>query len=390
MTMLRRHRPRRFRPLLLPLLLTGCASTATLPARYADQDYWRRYLTALPDGGVLAAAPVVEERWTWRGLSVHLDRLEPDTTHTTPRGTVILVHGGGGNGRLVMAVGPALARDGWRVVAPDLPGYGLTTPADTPATVSQWTALVAELARTLRQETRAPVFLFGLSVGSWVAYNAVAGGAPVDGIAVTMLGDPQDGDVVRAVAGSWWKARLLLPLGRVTAPVSDRMRVRLAQLVPLEGMSNDTALVRLLRDDPLIGRRPVRLGLLRSFAQMRLAVPPERYAGPPVLIVHPGADRWTPAALTRRSYARLAGRKRMVELEGGSHLPAEPAAWARMVEELRAFFAARAAVTRVTGRAPGTPQPRPASRSPAHAETRPSPGTEWPAGSVATGRLAPA
>lgn len=328
-------------PLLLPLLLTGCASSATLPARYADHDYWRRYLPALPDGAALAAAPVVEERWAWRGLSVHLDRLEPDTT---PRGTVILVHGGGGNGRLIMAVAPALARDGWRVVAPDLPGYGLTTPADGAATATQWTALVGDLARSLREDTRAPVFLFGLSVGSWVAYNAAAQGAPVDGIAVTMLGDPQDADVVRAVSGSWWKARVLLPLGRVTAPVSDRVRVRLARLVPLAGMSDNRALVRLLRDDPLIGQRPVRLGLLRSFAQMRLAVPPERYAGPPVLIVHPGAEWWTPAALTRRTSARLAGPKRMVELEGGGHFPVEPAAWARMVEELRAFFAAPAAV----------------------------------------------
>lgn len=322
-------------------MLAGCASSATLPARYADHDYWRRYLPALPDGAALAAAPVVEERWAWRGLSVHLDRLEPDTT---PRGTVILVHGGGGNGRLIMAVAPALARDGWRVVAPDLPGYGLTTPANTPATATQWTALVEDLARSLREETRAPVFLFGLSVGSWVAYNAAAQGAPVDGIAVTMLGDPQDADVVRAVSGSWWKARILLPLGTLTAPVTDRLRIRLARLVPLVGMSPDTALVRRLRDDPLIGRRPVRLGLLRSFTRVRFVVPPERFTRVPVLIVHPGADRWTPPALTRRTYERLAAPKRMVELEGGGHFPVEPAAWARMVEELRAFFAAPAAV----------------------------------------------
>jgi alpha-beta hydrolase superfamily lysophospholipase len=319
-----------------------------LPRTYAEHGYWRRYLPSLPDGGAaLVAAPLVEERWAWRRHAVHLHRLEPAGV---ARGTVIVVHGGGGNGRLVMASGPELAADGWRVVAPDLPGYGLTTPADPRATdartmVAEWTALVHDMAVRFRAETGAPVFLVGHSVGSWVAYNAAAAGAPVDGIAVTMLGDPASPDVVRAAAGSWWKARLLLPLGDLAAPVIAPIPVRIGHMVALGHISHDPRLVRVIREDPLIGRRWVRLGLLRSFVRMRFAVPPERFTAAPVLVVHPGADPWLPAALTHATYARLAAPKRMVELEGAGHFPIEPAAWATLHAELRAFLAAPRAVT---------------------------------------------
>lgn len=38
---------------------------------------------------------------------------------------VIVLHGGGGNGRVVMTLGSMLHESGAEVVAPDLPGYGL-------------------------------------------------------------------------------------------------------------------------------------------------------------------------------------------------------------------------------------------------------------------------
>jgi alpha-beta hydrolase superfamily lysophospholipase len=254
---------------------------------------------------------------------------------------VVLVHGGGGNGRLLMRFARPIVEAGWTVVAPDLPGFGLTPPLDGAGVrVTDWVAVVRELTRSLRAESAGPVFLVGMSVGSLVAYDAAATGAPVDGIAVTMLPDPGDRRVRRAMAGSWWTATVLAPLGRMTAPATDGLRVRLRHMVPLDLMTTDTAVVRLLREDPLIGGRAVRIGLLRSFLEMRLAVPPSAFDRVPLLLVHPGDDRWTPLALSRPTFDRVCAPKRLLVLDGAPHLPVAPAhAWATMHEALRRFFA---------------------------------------------------
>ena len=56
----------------------------------------------------------------------------------------------------------------WRVVAPDLPGFGETPPSDgSEASVDGWADLVAEL---LRQLGLGPVVVGGLSMGGYVAF----------------------------------------------------------------------------------------------------------------------------------------------------------------------------------------------------------------------------
>lgn len=65
-----------------------------------------------------------DESWMeWRGHQVHLDRQIPARY---PMGTLVLVHGAGGNGRLLAPLGSIALERGWTVVAPDMPGYGMT------------------------------------------------------------------------------------------------------------------------------------------------------------------------------------------------------------------------------------------------------------------------
>ncbi|CAN5896434.1 hypothetical protein BH11MYX3_BH11MYX3_33150 [soil metagenome] len=50
---------------------------------------------------------------------------------------------------------------------------------------------------------------------------------------------------------------------------------------------------------------------------------PEDFRVCPVLLAHPGVDRMTDIALSRRFFERLAAPKRMVVLDGASHMPTE-------------------------------------------------------------------
>ena len=57
----------------------------------------------------------------------------------------------------------------------------------------------------------------------------------------------------------------------------------------------------------------------------------------PVLLAHPGADRWTPAELSDALFARLAGPKRFVMLEGCGHYPLEEPGLGQLESAFRDF-----------------------------------------------------
>jgi pimeloyl-ACP methyl ester carboxylesterase len=60
----------------------------------------------------------------------------------------------------------------------------------------------------------------------------------------------------------------------------------------------------------------------------------------PLLLVHPGADAWTPVELSRRTLGQLRGRKRLRVLSNGSHLPVERPAYDELEAEFAGFLAA--------------------------------------------------
>ena len=113
--------------------------------RYETSESWRRYRTLLAErAGLAPEAEAEEQEALVRGHRLHLDHWRPAAT---PRGTVILVHGGGGNGRVLAPFARLATEAGWEAVAPDLPGYGLTRPAaDFRGDYGEWPAVVAELA----------------------------------------------------------------------------------------------------------------------------------------------------------------------------------------------------------------------------------------------------
>ena len=305
------------------------------PSYTSDATHWRQYQPHLPPELRLDEHTTpTEEWWTWRGKAVHLDRFP------SPRAgsCVIVLHGGGGYGRMLAPLGRAIHEAGHEVVLPDLPGYGLTEADAAAVRYPDWVALVVDLIGH-EQSAGRRVVLFGLSMGGMLAFHAAAAAAPgaVAGVAATTLMDPRVPEVRRG-AGRFPTPAVLLRSG-----FADGVRLPMPLLAPIERMSSDPEINRLCRRDPQGGGRRVALGLMRSWMTYEPAGEPEEFDRCPVLLVHPLADRWTPPAWSRAVLDRIAGPTRFVGLERCEHWPTEQPGRGVLFDELRAFVSAVAA-----------------------------------------------
>ncbi|MGV0813884.1 alpha/beta hydrolase [Mycolicibacterium boenickei] len=89
-----------------------------------------------------------------------------------PAPTVVLLHGGGVDSAALSwgGIGPRLAQAGYRVIAPDHPGYGQSPPAPVPATQENLVAYVGEFVDGLGLESYA---VGGLSLGGGMTIGHV-------------------------------------------------------------------------------------------------------------------------------------------------------------------------------------------------------------------------
>jgi 3-oxoadipate enol-lactonase len=86
------------------------------------------------------------------------------------RPTVLLIHGLGATSDSWQLQTPALAAAGYRVLAPDLPGFG-QSPYAPPLTIP---GMASRLERLLRGLNAAPTYLVGISMGGTVALQLAA------------------------------------------------------------------------------------------------------------------------------------------------------------------------------------------------------------------------
>ncbi|MDV3127324.1 alpha/beta hydrolase [Mycobacterium sp. 21AC1] len=92
--------------------------------------------------------------------------------HENPTQTVLLLHGGGVDSASLSwgGIGPRLAAAGYRVIAPDHPGYGHSPAAQLPVTQERLVAYVGELADAL---DLADYAIGGLSLGGGMTIGHV-------------------------------------------------------------------------------------------------------------------------------------------------------------------------------------------------------------------------
>lgn len=285
---------------------------------YDSHAMWRAYQAHFPARLRCTEAPS-EEYWRWRGLDVHLDRV---TAPASPIKLIVL-HGAGAYGRVMAPAAVLAQRYGYETVAPDLPGYGLTRVPRRDMTYPLWIDCVTDLIEMERARDGKPIVLFGVSLGGLLAYQAAARSPHVVGLIATTLADPRETAVRRGfarfallgTAGLWLLERL--------ARITDGLPLPMAAMSRMQHISNKPALSAIVMRDRLGGGNWVPARFLRTLMTTPPAVEPEQFTSCPVLLAHPGVDRMTDIALSRRFFDRIAAPKRMVVLDGASHMPTE-------------------------------------------------------------------
>lgn len=281
------------------------------------------YVACLPEPWRQQAEAEPESTWwRWRDANIHVARVR----NPAARVRMVILHGGGGHAYALWPLAALAAAVGYEVLLPDLPGYGRSEVPDLGSVRYQhWVDCVSDLLRAETADDPRPLVLAGASMGGMLAYAAAARTAVVSHLLVTCLLDPADA-VTWPALNRWGGAttlRLLRPLLRRVGPRLGRWRVPLRWLVPMDTIANQPELARLCLTDPRGGGGRIALGFLSSYLFSELERPPEAFQAPPVTLVHPGDDRWTPPAMSLGFFDRIAAPKRYVLLENAGHFPVE-------------------------------------------------------------------
>jgi pimeloyl-ACP methyl ester carboxylesterase len=252
---------------------------------------------------------------------------------SAPGPTLVLVHGLGGSHLNWSLLAPQLTPLA-RVLALDLPGFGMSRPTRRPATVRR---NVAVLTRFVQETAGPPVVLVGNSMGGLVCAQFAAR-APdlVRGLVLLDPALPAPSRVLGSPATAVTLALHALPgVGerlrrahrrRLGARATVRETLHLCgvdeQSLPAELVNRSIALVE--RQTDVAGFDRVFLSASRSLAWSLVRA--RRYRAiqssivAPVLLVHGDEDRLVPVSAARAT-AQAHPAWRFVELPGVGHLP---------------------------------------------------------------------
>lgn len=251
------------------------------------------------------------------------------TPPSRPERTVLLLHGGGTDSASLSwgATGPELAEAGYRVIAPDHPGYGHTPSAPWRMTQERLVAHVGEVADALALGRYA---IGGLSLGGGMTIGHVlqrpdrVTGAMLFGSYGIMprLGDGRTARVAHLISWTLVRSGLMTPLMRAYASSPARMARGLRGLVRDDDRRTPELIAEVVhesrrehaleafegwqRDEVLPGR--LRTDYSPRLGDVRL----------PTLLVHGERDAGVPLAAAQ-SAATLLPDARLVVAPGAGH-----------------------------------------------------------------------
>jgi len=249
---------------------------------YNDHPQWREFQEYFPEEfRVKDGEEPQEEYWDWKDYSVHLDRYVPKTDDQKIK--IILVHGGGGNGRLLGPIGAVMRDYGFECVAADMPGFGLTE-IRKPNSYQTWVELVDALINKEVEGSDKKVMLCGISLGGMLSYHAACLNKNVAGLMVSSLADTKKKEVQIQLS----KNKIIGKLGAKSLStfkgLTDNMKVPIKMTTKMWAMANDPSFVSKLKKDKVGSGSWVYLKFLRTLFEAEPAIEPEKFTQCPIIL----------------------------------------------------------------------------------------------------------
>jgi alpha-beta hydrolase superfamily lysophospholipase len=287
--------------------------------RYSNEQTWNKINNLLPAESRIDESTYPSEYfWNHGNKTIHVDRYYKSDS----RAKIILLHGVGGNGRLLSFIAVPLYKRGFEVISPDLPGYGLTNTVGND-TYRDWIDVVSDLINEeLRNDSR-PILLFGLSAGGMLAYQVACVNKRISGLIVTNILDQRVQEVRDKSAVNKTISRLGMPVLKLISRINGDIKIPMQFVANMKAIVNDKKLLGLLIKDKLSSGAKVSIKFILSLVEAAPAIEPEEFDICPLLLAHPEDDRWTPVESSLIFFNKLKCNKKMMILQNAGHFPIE-------------------------------------------------------------------
>ena len=287
---------------------------------YRDMPRWKKYYEFFPDWNRLGEDCEPDEDYLeWENNEIHLERY----SNPEAKAKIVMLHGVGGNGRVLSFMAVPLRKRGFEVIAPDLPGYGLSRVHAESINYDGWIRLVDHLIHEEKAKDDRPIFLFGLSAGGMLSYHVTCINDDVRGLIATCILDLREREVLLGSASNRMAVHVGTPLLTWMSRIAPSMKLPMKAVANMKALVNDNSLLDFLVHDKTSAGSTVPVGLITSMTKAAPVIEPEHFERCPMLLVHPAEDRWVTVDLSRIFFDKLKCHKKVVLLENAGHLPLE-------------------------------------------------------------------
>lgn len=291
---------------------------------YKNQNAWKAIQSYLPEEYQLNENTMPkEEYWDWQGHRIHLDTYRNEKA----KAKVILLHGVGTNGRqMTTIIGHPLSKDGFEVIAIDMPIYGETVvKKGSIVSYKDWIAVGNDYVNYELSKDSRPIFLYGLSAGGMETYHIACKNKKVKGIVGMTFLDQREKIVSDTTTRNKFWAKLGLPLAKLSCAIGlSAFQMKMSICSKMNTLCNDEAALKAMLNDKTSAGNKVNMRFLADYMTYVPDMEAEDFDVCPVLLTQPEKDRWTPQCLSNPFLDKISKVPvKKVILRNGSHYPIE-------------------------------------------------------------------
>ncbi len=286
---------------------------------FLKNKYWEKIQDFLPEHNHVSEDYKPQEKWiNCNGIDIRYDEYNPSANSKI---SIVVLHGVGGNGRLLSFIAVPLVKAGFNVICPDLPGYGYTK-IDSCFDYSTWIEVGTFMANEELKKGRR-LFIFGLSAGGMLAYNVTCNISQVEGLIITNILDNRYQMVRDFSAKNKFHSRFGIKFLKILPDFMKKNEIPVKSVANTRTIVNQKELLKIMLKDKVGSGSSVSIKFLLSMMDMIPFTEPEDFEICPVLMAHPEIDQWTPVKVSRLFFDRIKSEKKLVILENAGHFPIE-------------------------------------------------------------------